>query len=53
MLLSVAEVTEPRFTKDIDVNLRLGPGSVDKFVAAATAVGAELRSETGIGWKNC
>ncbi|CAE7191253.1 unnamed protein product [Symbiodinium pilosum] len=40
-------VTEPRFTKDIDVNLRLGPGSVDKFVAAATAVGAELRSEIG------
>lgn len=40
-------VTEPRFTKDIDVNLRLGPGSVDKFVAAATAVGADLRSEIG------
>ncbi|CAE7505984.1 unnamed protein product [Symbiodinium necroappetens] len=35
-------VTEPRFTKDIDVNLRLEPGSVDKFVAAATAVGAEI-----------
>ena len=46
--LSAAKVVEPRFTKDIDVNLRLGPNEVQKFTSAVDAIGAQLRGDAGV-----